>query len=109
MLREINIGERFGRLVVISEEVARNRHNDKIMLCQCDCGSEPKWVRVSNLLSGGTQSCGCLKIERVKQMGINNTKHFGCMECGSDKHYAKGLCAKCYNKKKRREKKENGN
>lgn len=28
-------------------------------LCQCECGSKPKWVYSSNLQNGNTKGCGC--------------------------------------------------
>lgn len=44
-------GQRFGKLVVISRGSQR-------VICQCDCGNITD-VHTSNLLSGGTTSCGC--------------------------------------------------
>lgn len=49
-------GERFGRLVAIE-------HIGGQYLCICDCGNE-LMVDTHNLISGNTQSCGCLKKER---------------------------------------------
>lgn len=56
-------GQRFGRLVAIRatpERIGRQ----VLWLCQCDCGSIIK-VRGYCLRSGGTQSCGCRKNERI--------------------------------------------
>ena len=39
------------------------------MVCQCSCGSDPIEVRLSNLKSGKTTSCGCVHKERTK--GVN--------------------------------------
>lgn len=49
-----NIGERFGRLTVIS--VDESDHKKRI--CKCDCGNIIT-VAKSNLTSGHTKSCGC--------------------------------------------------
>lgn len=62
------IGNRFGRLVVISESprplsVKRKR---RYWLCQCDCGQEH--VAFTTLLvSGGVRSCGCLGQDNRRQ------------------------------------------
>lgn len=53
-------GRRFGRLVVL--EQTRNQKDKMRWLCQCDCGSKVL-VTTTNLLSGITKSCGCLKSE----------------------------------------------
>lgn len=54
------IGQRFGRLVVVTEaHKTRHRH----WKCMCDCGNGHV-VRGSSLKNGHTQSCGCLGAER---------------------------------------------
>lgn len=54
------IGERFGRLVVISKSENRAGTRKKIMwTCECDCG-ETKDITGECLRSGTTKSCGCL-------------------------------------------------
>ena len=53
-------GQRFGRLVVITQDRTRSKEgNGTYWLCTCDCGLT-KSVRKSNLLSGNVKSCGCL-------------------------------------------------
>lgn len=52
-------GERFGRLAVLRTERAGKNYWCE---CKCDCGSIVR-VNASNLVSGGTKSCGCLKKE----------------------------------------------
>lgn len=54
-------GEKFGRLTALSPVCKQKR--EMVWLCRCDCGKETR-VRVGNLVSGNTQSCGCLKRER---------------------------------------------
>lgn len=61
----ISNGTRFGRLVIINPifgEGKETKYN-----CKCDCGNNTI-VPSSNLKSGTTKSCGCLKHERVQQM-----------------------------------------
>ena len=62
----INVGDRYGRLTVL-ERVPRP--GDKHFLCRCDCGTE-KVIRGASLRARppkGTQSCGCLRDERLAQ------------------------------------------
>lgn len=42
--------------------------------CRCDCGRE-KMVNHYNLLSGKSTNCGCLKVERIRQVGYRNVQH----------------------------------
>jgi len=50
-------GRRFGRLVVIGEH-GRDKWNQAIWACRCDCGNETNVVGGS-LRNGNTKSCGC--------------------------------------------------
>jgi hypothetical protein len=62
-------GETFGRLTVIRQYrriAVDEKRTESIWLCRCSCGAE-KIVRLKNLVSGGTRSCGCLAAE-VKRM-----------------------------------------
>lgn len=58
-------GQVFGRLTVMY--YAEKRNNQACWLCRCKCGAE-KIIRSSNLKSGHTKSCGCLK-----EQGYNRT------------------------------------
>lgn len=60
------IGRRFGRLVVINE-LPRQVGVPRRFLCRCDCGNNHQ-ARGGNLLSGGVQSCGCLKHQAPQNM-----------------------------------------
>lgn len=64
------IGLRFGRLVVI-RECGRTKNGAVLWLCKCDCGGELK-VTSSALNFGSVQSCGCLRLDRCKEVC---TKH----------------------------------
>lgn len=63
-------GQRFGRLVVVSRS-DNCRPKAPKWVCHCDCGKTVT-TRSCSLFSGGTQSCGCLRNERVKQ---SNSTH----------------------------------
>lgn len=56
----INIGDRFGRLTIISSDVPRAKGHKQRFKCKCECGNE-KIARRDDLLQGKTKSCGCLK------------------------------------------------
>lgn len=58
------IGARYGRLTVLDEDYREG--NVVIYRCQCQCGRIVR-VRGSNLASGRTRSCGCLKSHRIQQ------------------------------------------
>lgn len=56
-------GQRFGRLTVL-ERAGSSTDGHAKWLCRCDCGKTVV-VRSEGLKSGKTQSCGCLKKERI--------------------------------------------
>lgn len=70
------IGSTFGSLIVTSlESVSRHpKHNRNVYryLCSCKCGNIRTVIR-SNLVTGHTNSCGCLK----KRTGSNNPTYTG--------------------------------
>ena len=63
--KESLIGKRFGRLTVV-DEIKQDR---KVVfcVCLCDCGNKKK-IRLKNLKSGATKSCGCLMKEKAKEI-----------------------------------------
>lgn len=61
-------GERFGALVAIERTVLRGR---TAWVCQCDCGGTTT-VRLSNLRSGNTSSCGCRRVKANKNRAAEN-------------------------------------
>ena len=62
-------GSKFGRLSVLGP--APERAGRTMWTCSCECGAVSE-VRTDHLVSGVTESCGCLKIERTV---IANTRH----------------------------------
>ena len=52
------IGQRFGRLIVLSR-AENSRFGHVRLTCRCDCGNETT-VESMNLSKGSTKSCGCL-------------------------------------------------
>ena len=58
----IEVGDRFGRLVVVAP--AEKRNGQAAWLCRCDCSVE-RDVRASNLKKGNSTSCGCVSREKL--------------------------------------------
>jgi len=75
-------GNRYGRLVVI-ERVA-NRKKLRTWLCLCDCGNTHTTAGKC-LVSGDTQSCGCLQKERTAD--FNRTRIDRLAERGKKKDH----------------------
>ena len=65
-------GRRFGRLTVIRKEGPGACWQQQ-WLCRCDCGNEVVVFR-SNLASGHTRSCGCIRRERMSNLHKTETK-----------------------------------
>lgn len=81
MSKEIDLtGRKFGYLTVIKKSghhLRKSGRKDVLWECQCDCGSITN-VSKSNLLNGGTTSCGCVqKQNRYKPHRSNIIKHYG--------------------------------
>jgi hypothetical protein len=67
-------GQRFGRLVVVSEGPKQNVTEKRpeglrSVVCQCDCGNLTT-VLLMNLVAGKVTSCGCV---RKEQLAARNT------------------------------------
>ena len=59
-------GQKFGRLTVLEKDIIKkSKAGDIYWLCQCECGNIVS-INDSNLRSGNTKSCGCLKKELPK-------------------------------------------
>lgn len=67
-------GQRFGRLTVI-ERAHNTKDGRPKWNCLCDCGNLTV-VRGKELRSGGTSSCGCLRVEKtVERSTIHGKRH----------------------------------
>ena len=70
------IGQKFGRLTVISKaekHIQPSGQRKTCWLCKCDCGNEII-IKGSDLKSGHTQSCGCLRIEKITKHSLFGTR-----------------------------------
>lgn len=63
------VGQRFGRLLVIS--FAGTKHRKALWNCVCDCGNHCEVIGC-NLRRGTSTSCGCYRLEFTKE---NNSTH----------------------------------
>mgnify|MGYP007003809897 CR=1 FL=1 len=89
--RQNLIGEKFGRLEVISE-AGRSKQGRRLWKCKCTCGNETI-LNTNVLISGTTKSCGCLRNEvareRMTTHGISNSRLFSIWSA---------MKKRCYNK-----------
>ena len=68
------IGLRFTRLFVESEaspKIRNNGHKYRMWNCLCDCGNHVI-ASTNSLTSGNTQSCGCYKRDRIREVHTRN-------------------------------------
>jgi len=76
--RILELGSRFGRLVVVQDMGVTARRS--YYLCKCDCGSEIS-VQTKRLVSSHTRSCGCLKLDvladRSTTHGLSAAPEYG--------------------------------
>jgi len=88
-MKQLNlVGKKFNKLTVLKYS-HNNKHRVSYWKCKCDCGKY-SIVRGSNLKSGKTKSCGCLKKKSFIKHGLRYHKHY--------KLYM-GILERCYNKK----------
>lgn len=72
-------GQRFGRLVVVERSGSDNQKR-AMWKCCCDCGCI-QVVGSGNLLRGLTQSCGCLKSEKLRKRSTVHGKRNNRLYC----------------------------
>lgn len=83
-------GLRFNRLVVERKLNERSSNGGVQWECQCDCGG--KVVSSSDSLRrGNTQSCGCLRLEKITLHGMRNAPEYRCWSsmksrCSNPRH-----------------------
>lgn len=73
MPKKLNlIGQKFGRLTVISKVKNLKNKSRVKWLCSCSCGETPT-IAACELRNGDTKSCGCLKKEKLYIHGASGT------------------------------------
>lgn len=50
------VGKRFGKLVVIKQDLSMHKNRRRYWICQCDCGNLSKPIRGQSLKDGYTKS-----------------------------------------------------
>lgn len=63
--KSVEIGMRFGRLMILNQAESSQR-GERRWRCKCDCGNE-KSILERSLLYGGSQSCGCLRVDTQRE------------------------------------------
>lgn len=63
--RRYKSGDKFHKLTILSTAKETTKKLN-YALCQCDCGSEPIYVRLASLATGNTGACGCSKVGNFK-------------------------------------------
>ncbi len=58
-------GQKFGRLTAL-KQLGHDKHGNSKWECLCDCGNTTTTV-LTRLKTGHTQSCGCYRLDRVKE------------------------------------------
>lgn len=67
--KTVKAGNRFGRLTILAIGKVPKTYRYKAV-CQCDCGSAPKAIRMDAVVSGDVVSCGCFISEHKKTHGF---------------------------------------
>lgn len=96
MKSKINIGDRFGRLVVV-KELKERKEGRKVYKCLCDCGNYTN-VRSKELLNGDTISCKCYRKEQVKKRYKNKTQPDRIFSDNINKNNKSGIKGVCFDK-----------
>lgn len=94
------IGDTVGELTIIGERLKRrpDGRNRRVLEVLCSCGTS-KDVYPSNLISGDTQSCGCLQ----RKLASNANKRHGAKSKNASTDQKrlisiwKGMRSRCYN------------
>lgn len=78
---EIQIGQRFERLVVLKVSDKKGKNGNIYFTCICDCG-KIKEISGSNLRLEQTKSCGCYFLDKAATMNRGEPKEvsFNCLE-----------------------------
>jgi hypothetical protein len=63
-------GERFGRAIAINH-LGFNKFGIAVWLCKCDCGTIFH-APVNGLSTGQNKSCGCLRLDRIRESALRN-------------------------------------
>jgi hypothetical protein len=89
----IEVGQAFSDLTVVGR-VPSDKHGRVQVLCNCVCGT-PCEVRLSDLKSGHTQSCGCKRVRSIRhRLGRVRFVRFGQFAAMGKAHPERGATTK---------------
>ncbi len=93
-------GERFGKLILVSPAGEPPNSKWSSWLCQCDCGNT-KTINTTNLLTGNTNSCGCLLSEcklgpKNPRWKGNKVGYSGVHAWIRERYVKPEFCERCY-------------
>lgn len=94
------VGEKFGRLLVLSKTDKRDVSGNVVWMCLCECGNIAE-IRTSNLKNSHAQSCGCLakEVNGKRVFKDLTSKRFGLLKvvdfAGFNKHGKAVWWCKC--------------
>lgn len=91
------IGNKYGKLTIVSYDTKKN--NLHYVNCKCDCGNT-KSIWLGSLTSNKTKSCGCIRKELFKKNKKDRTTH-GQTDTRLYNIY-RGMKARCYRKSEKR-------
>lgn len=91
-------GDRYGKLVVISETdpMVKTKYKVRRYLCKCDCGTV-RPIRMDTLRRGDAVSCGCINRSRIESIKNGATDSSG--KITPTYSIWAGMKARCYNTK----------
>lgn len=70
MIKDLS-GQKFGRLTAIKFVDVNHKNRKAMWICKCDCGNT-LLVESSQLTSGNTKSCGCIKKDLNKTRAVKH-------------------------------------
>jgi hypothetical protein len=84
--KSIKINDRFGKLTVLAFGQKPGTYL-YYAVCQCQCGSDPKSIRMDGLKSGSVVSCGCARKTLKTTHGLSKSRHYGRWQNMMDRCY----------------------
>jgi len=91
------IGFKFNRLTILSDAPKKASNNNARVFASCECGTIKDYVR-SEVMHGGTKSCGCIRLEISNSETHGHTKG----KSFSPEYYSwTSMITRCTNEKSR--------
>ena len=78
-MKEDIVGNRYGKLIVLSKTDRKTKDGHYYYNCQCDCGNT-KEIIAKSLKRGLTKSCGCVRKETMSTHGLSQSRFYAIWE-----------------------------